>query len=88
MWVNGGTDGHGNGDPATPYIAAFQAELEAADIELGRVVLLSKPSVRPWGDDAKAILEAETERYAKLGIPLSAQLSTASFTKLLTTAPD
>jgi len=58
-------------------------QLEAAAIETSRVVLLSKPSVRPWGDEAKAILEAETERYAKLAIPLSVQLSTAAFRKLI-----
>lgn len=83
LWVNAGSDGHGQGDPALPHIADFRRQLEAAAIETSRVVLLSKPSVRPWGDEAKAILEAETERYAKLAIPLSVQLSTAAFRKLI-----
>src|SRR5690606_192221 len=52
LWVNGGSDGHGNGDPAVPYIEDFRAQLEDASIELSRVMLLSKPSVRPWGDEA------------------------------------
>jgi hypothetical protein len=83
VWVNGGSDGHGSGDPAVPYIADFQAQLEAAEIELSRVVLLSKPSIQPWGDDAKQVFEAEVDRHAALGIPLSAQLSTAQLERLI-----
>jgi hypothetical protein len=83
LWVNGGSDGHGSGDPAVPYIADFQAQLEAAEIELSRVILLSKPSIQPWGDDAKQLFEAEVDRYAALGIPLSAQLSTSQFERLV-----
>ena len=83
IWVNGGTDGHGSGDPALPYIADFQARIDAANIEVSRVVLLSKPSVRPWGDEGRQILETETDRYAQLGIPLSAQLSTKQLQRLL-----
>lgn len=83
LWVNGGTDGHGSGDPAIPYIPDFQAQLEGAQIELSRVILLSKPSIQPWGDDAKQVFEAEVDRYAALGIPLSAQLSTSQFERLI-----
>jgi hypothetical protein len=83
VWVNGGSDGHGSGDPAVPYIPDFQTQLEAAEIELSRVVLLSKPSIQPWGDDAKQVFEAEVDRYAALGIPLSAQLSTSQFERLV-----
>jgi hypothetical protein len=83
LWVNGGSDGHGSGDPAIPYIPDFQAQLEAAEIELSRLVLLSKPSIQPWGDDAKQVFEAEVDRYAALGIPLSAQLSTSQFERLI-----
>jgi hypothetical protein len=83
LWVNGGSDGHGSGDPAVPYIADFQVQLEAAQIELSRLVLLSKPSIQPWGDDAKQLFEAEVDRYTALGIPLSAQLSTSQFERLI-----
>jgi hypothetical protein len=83
LWVNGGSDGHGDGDPATPYIEDFRAELGAADLELSRVVLLSKPSVRPWGSDAKSVLEAQTDHYGKLGIPLSVQLNTRRLQALI-----
>ena len=55
----------------------------AANIEVARVVLLSKPSVQPWGDAGREILETEMERYAKLGIPLSAQLSTKQMQGLI-----
>jgi hypothetical protein len=47
-------------------------------------VLLSKPSIQPWGDDAKQVFEAEVDRYTALGIPLSAQLSTSQFERLVT----
>ncbi|KIG14970.1 hypothetical protein DB30_06159 [Enhygromyxa salina] len=83
LWVNGGTDGHGKGDPAVPYIKDFQAKIAAANIEVSRVVLLSKPSVRPWGADGKQVLETEVDRYAKLGIPLSVQLQTQQLQKLI-----
>jgi hypothetical protein len=83
LWVDGGSDGHGNGDPAVPYIPAFRRELEAANVEISRVILLSKPSVRPWGDDGKTILENAVDEYSALGIPLSVQLSTAQLQKLL-----
>jgi hypothetical protein len=83
LWVNGGTDGHGKGDPAVPYIADFQLRIAAANIEVTRVVLLSKPSVQPWGDEGREILETETDRYAKLGIPLSVQLRTEQLTSLI-----
>jgi hypothetical protein len=83
LWVNGGTDGHGKGDPAVPYIADFQTKIAAANIEVSRVVLLSKPSVQPWGDAGKQILETETDRHAKLGIPLSVQLKTQQLQSLL-----
>ncbi|WP_181232965.1 hypothetical protein [Enhygromyxa salina] len=83
LWVNGGTDGHGKGDPAVPYIADFQAKISAANVEVSRVVLLSKPSVRPWGADGKQILEVETDRYAQLGIPLSVQLRTEQLRSLI-----
>lgn len=83
LWVNAGSDGHGSGDPAVPLIPDFQVQLEAAQIELSRVVLLSKPSIQPWGDDAKQVFEAEVDRYAALGIPLSAQLSTSQLERLI-----
>jgi hypothetical protein len=93
LWVNGGSDGHGSGDPAVPYIPDFQVQLEAAQIELSRLVLLSKPSIQPWGDDAKQVFEAEVDRHAALAtqpgspgvksIPLSAQLSTAQLERLI-----
>ncbi len=83
LWVNGGSDGHGKGDPATPYIKSFRAQLREANVELSRVILLSKPSVRPWGVDGKAVLEAETERYRALDIPMSVHLSTGGLRKLL-----
>lgn len=84
LWVNGGTDGHGKGDPAVPYVAAFQAKIAAANIEVSRVVLLSKPSIQPWGDDGRELLETQMARYAELGIPLSAQLSTKQMQGLIT----
>ena len=65
------------------HLPAFQAELEGAAVETSRVILLSKPSVRPWGDDAKAILEAEVDRHAALGVPLSVQLQTRQLEQLL-----
>jgi hypothetical protein len=83
LWVNGGSDGHGKGDPATPYVPAFQEQLAEADIELERLVLLSKPSLRPWGDDGAQILEDARAAHAKLGIPLSVQLSTRGLQKLM-----
>lgn len=83
LWVNGGTDGHGKGDPAVPYIADFQARIEAANVEVSRVVLLSKPSVQPWGDEGREILDTQTDVYTKLGIPLSVQLRTQQLQSLI-----
>lgn len=83
LWVNGGSDGHGNGDPALPYIESFREQLAAADIEMSRVILLSKPSVRPWGDEAPAILEQALEQYGALDLVISAQLNTRAFAKLV-----
>lgn len=82
LWVNGGTDGHGRGDSGLPYIPEFRTALEAADIELARVVLLDKPSVRPRGDGAKAELERAATRHRDLGLPLSVQLNTGQAKRL------
>ena len=83
LWVNGGSDGHGKGEPATPHIPSFSTELDAAPIARERVVLFSKPSVRPRGKDASKVLEAAIDEHAKLGIPLSAQLRTSQLRALL-----
>ncbi len=83
LWVNGGSDGHGKGEPAYPYLAEFRAALEAADIEMSRVRLLSKPSVRPRGDRAQAELDAVADLTRALGVPASVQLSTRSARRLL-----
>lgn len=83
LWVNGGTDGHGQGEPATPYLAEFEAEIDAAAVAGSRVVLFSKPSVRPWGEEAEAILEAAIDRHAALGVPLSAHLRTSQLQRLI-----
>lgn len=83
LWVNGGSDGHGHGNSALPYIEAFRTSLEGANIEMSRVRLLSKPSPRPRGPSAKADFEAAVERARALGVPASIQLSTRSAKKLL-----
>lgn len=83
LWVNGGSDGHGHGNSALPYIEAFRNSLEDADIEMSRVRLLSKPSPRPRGPTAKADFEAAVERARALGVPASIQLNTRSAKKLL-----
>jgi hypothetical protein len=83
LWVNGGSDGHGHGNSALPYIEAFRSSLQDADIEMSRVRLLSKPSPRPRGATAKAEFEAAVQRARVLGVPASIQLSTRSAKKLL-----
>jgi len=83
LWVNGGSDGHGNGDPAIPYVQAFRKQLEARNIETSRVVLLCKPSIRPWGEEGSAILERELALHKKLDLTLSLQLSTRGLRKLI-----
>ena len=83
LWINGGSDGHGKGEPAIPYVAAFQQAIEAADIETARLVLLSKPSVRPRGAEAQATLDAFADETRALGIPASVQLNTRAARRLL-----
>lgn len=83
LWINGGSDGHGKGEPAIPYVAAFQKAVEAADIEASRLVLLSKPSVRPRGAEARATLDAFADETRALGIPASVQLNTRAAKRLL-----
>ncbi|MGH1340427.1 MAG: hypothetical protein ACRBN8_02660 [Nannocystales bacterium] len=84
LWVNGGSDGHGKGEPATPYIDAFSAALRAADVETSRVVLLSKPSARP---KSKAWLDAVAGEARALGVPASIQLNTRRARRLIGEAP-
>ncbi len=83
LWINGGSDGHGKGEPAIPYVRAFQKAIDAADIETSRLVLLSKPSVRPRGADAQATLDAFADETRALGIPASVQLNTRAAKRLL-----
>lgn len=73
LWVNGGSDGHGKGDPATPYLRDFSRALESADIATDRVVLLSKPSARP---KTQAQLDAFADEARALGVQASVQLNT------------
>jgi len=80
LWVNGGSDGHGKGERATPYLEDFSHELDAADIETARVVLLSKPSLRP---KTKAQLDAFADESRSLGVPGSVQLNTRSARRLI-----
>lgn len=80
LWVNGGSDGHGKGERATPYLEAFSRELEAADIETARVVLLSKPSLRP---KTKVQLDAFANEARALGVPASVQLNTRAARRLI-----
>jgi hypothetical protein len=83
LWINGGSDGHGKGDPALPYVPAFENAIEAANIQTSRLVLLSKPSVRPRGVEAQRTLDAFAEETRRLGIPASVQLNTRAARRLL-----
>jgi len=82
LWVNGGSDGHGKGVDAFPHLEGFQEQLRGADLELSRVVLFSKPSVRPHGATARADLETAVERANALGVPLSLQMRTTPFRQM------
>ncbi len=83
LWVNGGSDGHGEGEPAIPHLPAFETALASADVERSRLVLLSKPSVRPRGKDAQAGFDAYAEQTRDLGIPASVQLNTRAARRFL-----
>ena len=80
LWVNAGSDGHGHGDPAIPYIPAFEEAVGAANIEPSRLVLLSKPSPRPT---TGAALDAYATQTRTLGVPASLQLNTRAAQRLL-----
>lgn len=87
LWVNGGSDGHGKGEPATPYLPSFMEALQEANVEMSRVVLLSKPSVRPRGAEARATLDAFASKMRTLAVPASVQLNTRAARRLLTEDP-
>ncbi len=85
LWVNGGLEPDGTrGHDATPYVAAFRAELASAAIDPARVRLFGKPSVTlPNGPGRRAELEAAIDRYHALDLPVSVNLDTRALRALL-----
>jgi hypothetical protein len=92
LWVNGPldeTNTHGVGEDATAYIAAFREEISRANINTGRLTLVSKPHVvipRSGPASGRALAEA-ADRFRGMELPLSVNLSTGALRAILVRVP-
>jgi hypothetical protein len=85
LWVNGGLDARGtSGHDAAPFVEAFRRQLARADVDLARVRLFSKPSVKlPSGAALRPAFEAAVDRYRALELPLSVTFDGRTLQRLL-----
>lgn len=87
LWVNGRLDTLGvRGEDATAYIEEFRAEVARADINTARLDYASKPHVDipRGGISARSMALRDAAGKSKaLGLPLSVNLSTTPFLRLV-----
>ena len=86
LWVNGPLDPQRKmrGADAGEWIPTFRRELDRSDIDHRRVRLFNKPSFDlPSGPGRAAALDAGLARATRLDVPLSLNLRTTAFRRIL-----
>ena len=86
IWVTGPLHAKGKltGKDAMPWVEKFKLRLEAANVNLQRIKLFSKPSVSlPSGATRSSVFNTQLRAFRDANMPMSINLSTKAIQKLI-----